>query len=193
MVADDDLGDWCRQNVEILAVPFVDKDGVEDGDQGKNRRPRDHNRDYDGVSVHCETAALRRLVPDWAGGRLHAALDLHCPCLRGSSNESIYLVGQQSEEIWREQCRFGEILEALRSGPLPYHASDNLPFGVSWNTGKNRQQGKHSIGWASEQPGIRLATGIEIPYAIASGAEVNASSARALGRDLAAALRAYLG
>jgi len=42
---------WLLENVELLVVPFVDKDGVEKGDQGKNRRPRDHNRDYRKVSI----------------------------------------------------------------------------------------------------------------------------------------------
>lgn len=191
-LADDDLGSWFRENTEVLAVPFVDKDGVEDGDQGKNRRPRDHNRDYDGTSVHRETAALRRFVPQWTGECLSVALDLHCPCLRGHGNEHIYFVGHADQAIWREQCRFGEVLESVRSGSLPYHAADNLPFGTAWNTAKNRQQGKHSIGWASEQAGIRLATGIEVPYAVASGMEVNPASARAFGRDLAEALRTYL-
>ena len=31
---DDELGRWMRENIEIRAVPFVDKDGVVDGDQG---------------------------------------------------------------------------------------------------------------------------------------------------------------
>ena len=35
-----------RKMYEVSAVPFADKDGVMDGDQGKNRRPRDHARDY---------------------------------------------------------------------------------------------------------------------------------------------------
>ncbi len=34
-----------RRNFLLFAVPFVDKDGVEEGDQGKNRKPHDHNRD----------------------------------------------------------------------------------------------------------------------------------------------------
>ena len=46
VLGDDDLGRWYRANAEILVVPFVDKDGVEDGDQGKNRAPWDHCRDY---------------------------------------------------------------------------------------------------------------------------------------------------
>ena len=33
-------------NTRILCVPFVDYDGVLNGDQGKARAPYDHNRDY---------------------------------------------------------------------------------------------------------------------------------------------------
>ncbi|MFA6244147.1 MAG: M14 family zinc carboxypeptidase, partial [Candidatus Hydrogenedentales bacterium] len=102
VLAEDDDGYWFRRNVEILAVPFVDKDGVEDGDQGKNRRPRDHNRDYIGPSVHPEVAALRTRVRNWSDGKLRMALDLHCPYIRGEHNEDIYIVGSADEEMWRE-------------------------------------------------------------------------------------------
>ncbi|MCY3021355.1 MAG: hypothetical protein NTW87_20260, partial [Planctomycetota bacterium] len=44
MLADDDTGRWYREHASAMIVPFVDKDGVEDGDQGKNRKPHDHNR-----------------------------------------------------------------------------------------------------------------------------------------------------
>src|SRR5699024_2891825 len=37
---------YLRKYVEFSFIPFVDKDGVEDGDQGKGRNPHDHNRDY---------------------------------------------------------------------------------------------------------------------------------------------------
>jgi hypothetical protein len=94
---------WLAENVEFLVVPFVDKDGVEDGDQGKNRKPRDHNRDYDGQSIYPETAALRRLVPEWSAGKLRAGLDLHCPWIRGEHNEDIYIVGSRHASIWAEQ------------------------------------------------------------------------------------------
>jgi hypothetical protein len=42
------------------------------------------------------------------------------------------------------------------------------------------------------QPGVGFATSLEIPYATASGTEVNATTARALGRDLAMALKQNL-
>ena len=34
------------EDCKVLVVPFMDIDGVEDGDQGKSRFPHDHNRDY---------------------------------------------------------------------------------------------------------------------------------------------------
>ncbi|MBM3476369.1 MAG: peptidase M14 [Armatimonadetes bacterium] len=184
--------EWLRGNVEFLAIPFVDKDGVEDGDQGKNRRPRDHNRDYEEESLYPSVRAVRQLVPEWSEGKLRIALDLHCPHIRGPHNEVIYLVGSPLEGIWAEASRFAELLETTRTGPLPYRAKDNLPFGQGWNTDANLGAGKSFCRWASELPGIDFATTIEIPYANAGGVAVTAESARAFGRDLAAAIEAYV-
>ncbi|MBN1808629.1 MAG: peptidase M14 [Planctomycetes bacterium] len=192
VMADDGDGDWFRSNVDFLIVPFVDKDGVEQGDQGKNRRPRDHGRDYAGDSIYAETFALRSLVPRWLDGGPFAQMDLHCPHIRGEYNESVYLVGQSGDAAWGEQCAFGNILEEVQSGVLRYRAADNLPFGKAWNKGVNYALGKGCSTWASELPGVTLAGGIEIPYAVASGAEVNADTARLFGRDLALAFRRYL-
>jgi len=192
MLADTDDGRWFREHVEAMLVPFADKDGVEDGDQGKNRKPRDHNRDYEGEGVYPETRAIRDFVPKWAHGRLRVALDLHCPHIRGPHNEVIYIVGSEAPAIWEQQCAFGKLLEAVRTGPLPYRASDNLPFGQAWNTGRNYGGGKSFSRWAGEQPGVRLAASFEIPYANAGGQAVTADTARAFGRDLAKAIRQYL-
>lgn len=192
VLADTAEGRWFRDNVELLVIPFVDKDGVEDGDQGKNRRPRDHNRDYDAASIYPETRAIQEFVPRWSAGKLRMTFDLHCPSIRGSHNEVIYLVGSQNPDIWQEQERFGAMLERVRQGPLIYRASDNLPFGVKWNTSQNFAAGTSGSRWASGLPGVQLATSIELPYANASGGEVNATTARAFGHDLARAIREYL-
>jgi len=192
ILADTDNGDWFRRHVEVLAIPFVDKDGVEDGDQGKNRKPRDHNRDYADQSIYPSVAALRTLAPDWSDGKLRAAFDLHCPYIRGRYNEVIYIVGNSDESVWREQCRFGRILEEVRQGPLIYRASDNLPFGQGWNTGGNYRQGRSCSQWAASLEGIRLATTLEFPYANVHGQAVTAQSARAFGQRLAKAIRRYL-
>ncbi|MCP4646071.1 MAG: peptidase M14 [bacterium] len=192
ILADTDDGAWFRDHVEVLAVPFMDKDGVEDGDQGKNRKPHDHNRDYAGDSIYASTAALRAFVPGWSDGKLRVGLDLHCPYIRGGRNETVYLVGSRNEAIWAEQMRFGAILEDVVSDSLPYAAADNLPFGKEWNTSENYAAGKSSSAWMGEQEGVRLASTIEIAYANAGGATVTPDRARAFGVDLATALRRYL-
>ena len=192
VLADDELGRWYRENVELMVIPFVDKDGSEDGDQGKNRKPRDHNRDYTGQSVHVETAALREWVPHWSGGKLAAMIDLHCPYIRGGRNERIFQPGKETPCLWQEQQRFAQHIKQNLRGPLPYDPADDLPFGLEWNTGNNTTQGMSSTTWAGALPGIRLATTIELPYANAGGKMVTQESARQFGRDLAAALRDYL-
>jgi hypothetical protein len=191
VLADDEDGAWLREHVEFMAVPFMDKDGVEDGDQGKNRKPHDHNRDYL-QKIYPSVTALTERVPVWSEGKLRVALDLHCPWIRGQHNEVIYFVGGPEPEIWERAVQLGKLLEAVQQGPLVYRVSDNLPFGKAWNTGPGGPNLKSCSRWAAELPGIQVASGIEIPYANAAGKEVTADSARAFGRDLARALRRFL-
>jgi len=192
ILADTECGKWFRRNVEVMAIPLVDIDGVEDGDQGKNRKPRDHNRDYIGKSVYASTAALRELVPKWSDGRLKIAIDLHCPWIRGRHNEVIYLVGSKNKAIWQAQCRFARILESIRGDALPYRVSNNLPFGMAWNTGGNFKAGKSCARWASELKGIDLATTIEVPYANAGKVTITPKLARAFGATIVEAMYRYL-
>ena len=100
-------GKWLRENVELLVVPFMDKDGVEDGDQGKDRKPRDHCRDYVGKSLYPSVRTLRTFAPEWSTGRLSIAFDFHCPFIR---DNKIYQVGSSHENIRVEQKKFGGIL-----------------------------------------------------------------------------------
>ena len=187
-----DDGDWLRQHVEFFIVPIVDLDGVEDGDQGKNRRPRDHGRDYAGESIYPQVKAIRERLPAWSDGKLRVALDLHCPHIRGTHNEWIYFVGGPNENIWQEVGRFSEVLERVRTGPLPYKRENNLPFGQAWNKPANFTAGISFARWAGELPGVRVASTIEFPYANVQGHEVTDETARAFGRDLARAIRTYL-
>jgi len=194
VLADDAAGRAWRTRVEVMAIPFVDKDGVEDGDQGKNRAPRDHNRDYDRTPVHATVAAIRDLVPRWSAGRLRFALDMHCPYLAGGdTNEQVHFPGPEDGVAAERLARFAELLAAIREGPIPYSPKHNIPFGTSWNTTGNYGAGRSFARWARDLPGIGFANTVEIPYANAGGAEVNADSARALGRDLARAIAIHLG
>lgn len=190
-VAEDTLGHWFRTRAQILAVPFMDLDGVEDGDQGKNRRPHDHNRDY-GEGIYASVRALKALVPAWSDGARTVALDLHCPYLKGGdTNEEVYFVGSADEANWQRTQEFCETLEEVQRGPIRYSQSSNVPYGTAWNV---RETGiaDSCSSWMASQRTVHFATSIEIPYANAGGLEVNARTARACGRDLARAFRVYV-
>jgi hypothetical protein len=196
VLAEDAVGEWLRHHVEFMALPFVDKDGVEEGDQGKGRHPHDHNRDYAAPCLYPEVAAIREFGSRWAGDRLRFALDLHCPGQRGEWHELIHFVGIPEAGKWARTEQFCEALENSVRGPLPYRKENNLPFGVDWNipeeygdlSGEPRSAGR----WLGNLTDVAFGACIEIPYANAQGAEVNADTSRAFGRDLAAAIRLYL-
>ena len=188
-LADSDDGRWFRENVEVLVVPFMDKNGVEEGDQGKGREPRDHNRDYSGVSLYPSVATLREFVPEWSAGRLRCALDIHSPYIR---DQKIFLVGSGHEQIWKEQMIFSKLLESQTDLALPFQSADNIPFGKAWNTANNFKEGKSFKQWADELPGIRLSSTMEIPYANVGKATVTTQALRAFGGNLVPAMRRYL-
>ncbi len=191
VLADGAAGKWLSGNVEFFIVPMIDKDGVEDGDQGKNRKPRDPNRDYDGDSIYPAQKAIRAKLSAWAAGKLRFAMDMHCPWIRGDNNETVYFVGTPDAKIFQEVTRFSKVLEENQSGPLVFSSKNNLPYGKGWN-GKANYTGKPFSWYASEIPGVRAATTIEVAYANANGKAVTDESARALGRDLARTLHVYL-
>jgi hypothetical protein len=195
MLGGGEVGEWLRANADCVVVPFMDKDGVEAGDQGKNREPHDHNRDYKGEiedSIYPEVAALRRWVAAWLQpGDSLVALDLHCPHICGNENEDVYFVGGPSPEIWREVQELSRIWESVCDGVIPFESHRNLAFGRKWNTAGNYAAGKSCSRWASELPQARLAAAIEMPYANAGGAEVLPGTCRELGRSLAKALQIY--
>lgn len=192
VLADNELGKRWRENYSVLAVPFMDKDGVESGDQGKNRTPHDHNRDYNPKPLYPEVTALMKLGSGLAD-RVVAAMDLHCPTIRGEWNDRVYLVGAPEKAAWENQQGFAKVLEKVQTGSIKFRSRDCLEYGTAWNTKANFVQGQSNSGWARETfSKARLVTTVEIAYADALGQEVNADSARALGRDIAAALAEVL-
>ena len=198
---DDELGRWMRENIEIRAVPFVDKDGAADGDQGKNRRPHDHCRDYndDRPPIHPEVKAIRDMMAAWEKecGAPSVVMDLHCPWLRGSwfkkdeSNEYIYAVGIKQVEA--KQRRMCEILGRVQESGSGFLASDYYAEGRGWNKGANYVAGSTLTQWAIRTwPDAPLVICFEIPFANARRMTLTPPAFRLFGRDIALALKAYL-
>lgn len=193
VLSDTELGAWLRGNVEFMVVPFVDKDGVEDGDQGKSRIPHDHNRDYNATCLYSETQAIKTKVPFWGGGKLIAALDIHCPYIRGTYNEWLYQVYTENAANARAQALFGRLLEHVQRGGMNYQQANDLPFNQSWNTSANYSAGISFKYWLlTAVPDIRLCTTYEVPFATANGKIVTRESCRKFGEDTAMAFRRFL-
>jgi hypothetical protein len=193
VLANDELGRRWRRHWQIVALPFADKDGVEDGDQGKNRNPHDHNRDYNAAPLYPEVAAWMKLGESLKS-RVVFSLDMHCPYISGKWNDRAYFVGSPAPASIEKEKAFVQFVERAVRGPIPFRASDGyLPSGTAWNTPANYSAGRSNSAWARDTfPQARYAGTIEITYADAFGVEMNAGAARALGRDLAVAILEYL-
>lgn len=200
LAADDPVSRWLLENVEFVVVPFVDKDGVEAGDQGKNRAPHDHGRDYGPrEGRYAAVRAIRDLLREQGVRPFDVVLDLHCPNISGPAHERISFVGSPDADNWASVQLLAEELEQGAVGPLPYRRANDLPFGTGWNVAGNfvtrdeRAIPQQSIGWfLDDEPAAGLHAILEIPYANAEGAEVNATTSRAFGADLAQAIERYL-
>ena len=189
-MANDDTGRWLRDNVELTIVPFIDYDGAMKGDQGKNRRPHDHNRDYTEF-LYPETKALTEL---WTEKCPEIILDLHCPWIYGElNNEHVYCPrGDPAITPNMEAEDFFLSLVEKEAKGLPYQVSGNIPYGTNWNNNQNYAQGLSSLQWARmNAPGAQVCCCFEIPFANARGTEVNPESARVFGTSIAAAIAGY--
>lgn len=196
--ADDETGEWIRQNVEIRTVPFVDKDGVVDGDQGKNRRPHDHARDYNpgGEILYPTSTAIMKMLEEW---KPTIVMDIHAPWLRqswlveNSSNEFFYQVEDSNADRSAQQHEFGKILERIQSAGLGYRQEDDFWFGRGWNGAANFHQGLTLKMWAGEYlKDIRLASAFEIPFANSRFKTLRQDEFRAFGKDIIRAFRVFL-
>ena len=189
-LGDDELGKEFRRRYIIDCVPFADTDGVLDGDQGKNRRPHDHNRDYSEAPIYPEVRAIQKMLLDIP---VFFGLDMHCPWIHGDeTNETIYFPGAEEEYYAEQQTIFSGILERRSPAEAPHFTRNNIPFGTKWNTRKNFPgSGFNCAGWIRHACKPVFASSIEIPYAIIGDIPFTTASARALGRSIAESIIEY--
>ena len=185
-LSESDFGKKFRRNIALYTVPFVDKDGVEEGDQGKNRLPHDYARDYQDPGLYPETIALRQWIETFKPDFI---LDLHCPLLTGNR---AYLVGTGDPKMDAAMEQFSRRLDALRIADAPYFRADNLPFGSGWNTAKNYTQGLTIKHYALQFPFVACAQIMEIPFANFGAVTVDRPAMLHFGATIAQAILDYL-
>lgn len=120
--------------VKLLVVPFVDYEGVIRGDAGKDRKPHDHNRDYDlaGPALYPETGKIRALAE---AGEIFAAIDLHAPHHSGSMNDYPYIFDY--EDSPRQAAFSARIVAESDKAAAPifkFGGRHNFSYYHEWNS-----------------------------------------------------------
>ncbi len=162
---------------ELVAVPVIDVDGMWRGDQGKARRPWDHNRDYDALSRYRAVRALRSLVESTDTPLF--ALDLHTPGLRGEIEERPYVVASACDD---DVQHARALLQAAAAT-----GANLLIFDEEWNNPTSTGQ-RCCAAWLRSLDRTRLALTIEYPNAVDRYRPVTPESARRFGSVLIQAL-----
>jgi hypothetical protein len=171
-MSDGPAGEEFRGKYVLYAVPFVDKDGVEEGDQGKNRKPHDHNRDYRAKSIYPEIRAIRQLDK---AQNFEFSLDLHCPTLVMEDHQVLYFVGPKNHPHHNFD-NVSELARRIKQG-LPKGA----PLGpLVWLKPESKSTPKNSSYFGFKN-GMIMAATLEVPYA-PKGKATDVQSCRKYGQ-----------
>ncbi len=170
----------------VFCVPFVDYDGVTDGDQGKSRFPHDHNRDYstEKASIYPETAAIIRYSEEHG---CHFGFDFHSPWHKGGVNDKVFIV-QNFKEKLPELNSFALILEKnILPDAHPYSHENDFPPETEWN-----KAGPQFACFMAKRPENRLAFTLETAYFGEKERPVTEKGLLLLGESFGAALSEYV-
>ena len=186
-------GKWLQENASFFVVPFVDKDGVEDGDPGKDRRPYDHNRDYV-MGRYSTVRAIRQKAVEWAKDKkMIVGFDIHSCSLevRGkrlndkkawAHNMLFQIIGAMTREH-PELSRFAKILQQVHPSDkefIQYPGKDSVRSSV---LGKDDASKCSGWMWQTFRPAYSAT--LEVPFARPDGRPNTPADADMLGRHLA--------
>ncbi len=106
----------------FYVVPFVDIDGAQNGDQGKDRVPHDHNRDYIDEPIYEYTKAMYKFIAD---KDVEVFLDFHSPWKWGEYDSIPHIHrGAKDHGANSLDVNFFDNLEEITKGHRIYFAWD---------------------------------------------------------------------
>lgn len=185
-------GEWIRDNADCVFVPFMDKDGVESGDQGKNRKPHDHNRDY-AAGIYTSVRAFKDLLTKESGGKQIVYFDMHCPYIRtngkSKSHDTAYIISDPTPQRKERVATFRRLWAEEQKGKTlvydgKYDAIGPKPkkkTAASVQTRKARPQRART--WVDSLPNCWLSVCGEFGYSLCGGV-FSQDAGRELGRGL---------
>ena len=171
------------ENTRVLCVPFMDYDGVVDGDQGKNRYPHDYNRDYIDEPIYPEIRALIAYADEYGA---NLCFDFHSPSHQGKAHDHIYMMRCfKAEKI----DRFSELLtEEYIEGGMHYSPQWDHPAKPYAPDAPHLTFNAHM----NYRPENVLAFTMECTYAGLEENKVSQERLRVFGRSFANALRRFV-
>ena len=177
-------GEWIRDNADCVFVPFMDKDGVEEGDQGKHRRPHDYNRDY-AKGRYASVRAFRELVERESSGREIVFFDLHSPNQRGGLHETAHCIGcgwlPEANARWRRFRR--NWIAAQKGGRLSYDGKRDYVSTKEKHDGDIADGFSTARHWVQDRPNCWLSVCCEFGYSLCGGV-YSQDGGRELGHSL---------
>jgi hypothetical protein len=166
----------------------MDIDGVEDGDQGKNRTPHDHFEDYGEASLYNSVSALKRYA---LGLNPAMFIDLHCPSKWNDEHDRVFMVNYARAQS-SKFAAFGDILKkvtaARRVRRISYTGEFDLQPGQKWVV-SNPQSVPCAYFYNRYAPRSPLCLSVEISY-FGINVKHTASRLNRFGADFADAISA---
>jgi hypothetical protein len=189
LLSDDADAAWLRQHAEIFIVPIMDVDNAATGNGGKDAQPQDHNRDWSPEPHWNEVQAAQKRVGGLIDeGRMDVFLDLHNPAPGDPTFFYILENSSLTEPMIGLRDRFIELSYARISKIKPLIPMSNKPK----TTGPSYHPlwRQISANWVSMNGN---------PHTVSLCLETiwnyknsNPEGYRAVGANLAAAVREYL-
>ncbi len=170
----------------IICIPFVDYDGVIEGDQGKNRNNHDHNRDYAAGenAIYNSVAKIRELADSL---NIRFAFDFHSPWHCGDENDTVFIPVKDDSMI-ENAAVFSKLFQGENNeGSLPHYTEDNVMPDEKWNT-----KGSPCFGTYFINKGAQLSFTLETPYFTARDVMFTPERAKETGRSFTRALVKFI-
>lgn len=152
---------YLLKQFRFHVIPFIDIDGAENGDQGKGRKPHDHNRDFTENAIYLPVKAIVEY-----GLKLnnYCMIDFHSPWKWGDldSRPHIHMTGakddpEELEEPFAQTLK--EVTQSLSGVHIVFHGYTTHPSPDQ----KSTEAGCSDV-FFKNQGGAKVAFCIETPY-----------------------------
>lgn len=146
------------EDTSLFVVPFVDYDGVCDGDQGKGRPPYDHNRDYVDEPIYPEVREIIRFAKE---NSVYMGFDFHSPGHKSGARCSKIFVVRKMVEKEPLFDTFGSIFEKnCNEESMIYRMESDIHPNTGWN-----KDGTPTFStFFNTRPGCRFACTLETTF-----------------------------